>query len=78
MKKNGFRTFMIWLIILIVIFFVAQSILNQNSNSFTYSDLLKAIQNNNVESISIDYYGTSAKVKLKNDDQENESRGLFG
>ena len=51
MKKNGFRTFMIWLIILIVIFFVAQSILNQNSNSFTYSDLLKAIQNNNVESI---------------------------
>ena len=78
MKKNGFRTFMIWLIILIVIFFVAQSILNQNSNSFTYSDLLKAIQNNNVESISIDYYGTSAKVKLKNADEENESRGLFG
>ena len=78
MKKNGFRTFMIWLIILIVIFFVAQSILNQNSNSFTYSDLLKAIQNNNVESISIDYYGTSAKVKLKNADEGNESRGLFG
>ena len=78
MKKNGFRTAMVWLIILIVIFFVAQSILNQNSNSFTYSDLLKAIQNNNVESISIDYYGTSAKVKLKNADQENESRGLFG
>ena len=78
MKKNGFRTAMVWLIILIVIFFVAQSILNQNSNSFTYSDLLKAIQNNNVESISIDYYGTSAKVKLKNAYQENESRGLFG
>ena len=78
MKKNGFRTFMIWLIILIVIFFVAQSILNQNSNSLTYSDLLKAIQNNNVESISIDYYGTSAKVKLKNADEGNESRGLFG
>ena len=78
MKKNGFRTFMIWLIILTVIFFVAQSILNQNSNSFTYSDLLKAIQNNNVESISIDYYGTSAKVKLKNADEGNESRGLFG
>ena len=78
MKKNGFRTAMVWLIILIVIFFVAQSILNQNSNSFTYSDLLKAIQNNNVESISIDYYGTSAKVKLKNADQANESRGLFG
>ena len=78
MKKNGFRTFMIWLIILTVIFFVAQSILNQNSNSLTYSDLLKAIQNNNVESISIDYYGTSAKVKLKNADEGNESRGLFG
>ena len=78
MKKNGCRTFMIWLIILTVIFFVAQSILNQNSNSFTYSDLLKAIQNNNVESISIDYYGTSAKVKLKNADEGNESRGLFG
>ena len=77
MKKNGLRTFMVWLIIFIVIFFVAQSIITQNQNNFSYSDLLKAIQNNNVESISIDYYGTSAKVKLKKAEENSESKGLF-
>ncbi len=78
MKKSGHRSFMVVLILLIVVFFVVQSVVNQNQGQFSYSDLLKAVQNNNVESITIDYYGTSAKVKLKKEDNNSESKGLFG
>ena len=78
MKKGGHRTFMVVLILLIVVFFVVQSIMNQNQGQFTYSNLLKAVQNNNVESITIDYYGTSAKVKLKKAEGDSDTKGLFG
>ena len=78
MKKSGHRSFMVVLILLIVVFFVVQSVVNQNQGQFSYSDLLKAVQNNNVESITIDYYGTSAKVKLKKEDNNSEAKGLFG
>ena len=78
MKKSGHRSFMVVLILLIVIFFIVQSVVNQNQGQFSYSDLLKAVQGNNVESITIDYYGTSAKVKLKKADDDSESKGLFG
>ena len=73
MKKSGHRSFMVVLILLIVIFFIVQSVVNQNQGQFSYSDLLKAVQGNNVESITIDYYGTSAKVKLKKADDDSES-----
>ena len=78
MKKSGHRSFMVVLILLIVIFFIVQSVVNQNQGQFSYSDLLKAVQGNNVESITIDYYGTSAKVKLKKADDNSENKGLFG
>ena len=68
MKKSGHKSFFVILIILIILFLIGSSIWGQNKGKLTYSELLKQIQSNNVESINIDYYGTSAEVKLKKAD----------
>ena len=77
-KSGGHKSFFVILIILIILFLIGSSIFGQNKGKLTYSELLKAIQSNNVESINIDYYGTSAEVKLKKVDGDSENKGLFG
>ena len=78
MKRNGLKTFLVWVVFLLIIFFVVQSILSQNKEPFTYSDLLTQIKNDNVESIEISYDGQSATVKLRKEISSEGNGGLFG
>jgi cell division protease FtsH len=78
MKRNGLKTFLVWVVFLLIIFFVVQSILSQNKEPFTYSDLLTQIKNDNVESIEISYDGQSATVKLRKNESSEGNTGLFG
>ena len=65
--KSSIKTLAAWLVIAILIFFIAPAIMNGANNELSYSELLTKIEEGEVTEINIEYGGESAKVKLKND-----------
>ena len=65
--KSSIKTLAAWLVIAILIFFIAPAIMNRANNELSYSELLTKIEEGEVTEINIEYGGESAKVKLKND-----------
>jgi len=71
--KNGIKTLAMWLILGIIVIVVATSIVDNSNSKLEYSDLLTKIEAGDVKEIKISSEGTSAKVKLKN---ENSSKAV--
>jgi cell division protease FtsH len=71
MKKNV-KSLAVWLIIGIIFILLISSILENSNNKLTYSELIKAIENNNVDSISISSNGKTAKVTLLSDNKSQK------
>ena len=65
--KNSLKTLAIWLIIGIIFVVLITSILGNSDNKLSYSELLTKVDAGEVTEIKIDSSGTSADVKLKND-----------
>ena len=70
--KNSLKTLAIWLIIGVVFIVLISSILENSDRKLLYSELVTKIEANEVENIEINSSGTSANVKLKNDDTQKE------
>ena len=65
--KSGIKTLAMWLIIGIIFVVVLTSILDSDSNKLAYSELLSEIEAGNVAGIEISSDGTTAEVKLKDE-----------
>lgn len=65
--KNGIKTFTMWLIIGIILLFVIPQVIELSNKKMTYSELIEKANNGEVTDIVIDYGGTGAVVKLKDD-----------
>lgn len=63
--KNGLKTLAMWLIIGIIFIVVVSAVLENSETKLTYSELLVAIENNNVSKIEIQADGKKAYVELK-------------
>ena len=70
--KNSIKTLAMWLIIGIIFIIVLSSIMENSSSKLTYSELITNINAGKVESIEIQADGTTAIVKLTDDDIEKE------
>ena len=70
--KNSLKTLAIWLIIGVIFIVLISSILENNDRKLLYSELVTKIEANEVESIDINSSGTSATVKLKNEETQKE------
>ena len=70
--KNSLKTLAIWLIIGVIFIVLISSILENNDRKLLYSELVTKIEANEVENIEINSSGTSASVKLKNDETQKE------
>lgn len=70
--KKTIKTLAIWFVIGLIFVVLISSVLNNSERKLTYSDLVKKITANEVETIEIDYSKESATVKLKNDDIKKE------
>ena len=70
--KNSLKTLAIWLIIGVIFVVLISSILENNDRKLLYSELVTKIEANEVENIEINSSGTSATVKLKNEDNQKE------
>ena len=65
--KNSLKTLAVWLIIGIILIVVVSSILDNSNTKLAYSELISKIEAGEVEEIELEADGTSAQVKLKND-----------
>ena len=65
--KSGIKTLAMWLIIGIIFVVVLTSILDNDNNKLSYSQLLLQIEAGDVVGIDISSDGTSAEVRLKNE-----------
>ena len=65
--KNGIKTFTMWLIVGIILLFVIPQVIELSNKKMTYSELIEKANNGEVTDIVIDYSGTGAVVKLKDD-----------
>jgi cell division protease FtsH len=66
MKKSILRNARLWIIILLgLALWFAVSSFKDNSNNISYTDLVTSIQNNQVESITVDSETSDAKVQFK-------------
>ena len=65
--KSGIKTLAMWLIIGIIFVVVLTSILDNDNNKLSYSQLLLQIESGEVTGIDISADGTSAEVRLKNE-----------
>ena len=65
--KNSIKTLAVWIIIGIILLFTISAVLNGTNRELTYSELIAKIESGEVTDIEIEYGGTSARVKLKND-----------
>ena len=65
--KNGIKTFTMWLIVGIILLFVIPQVIELSNKKMTYSELIEKANNGEVTDIVIDYGGTGAVVKLKDD-----------
>lgn len=70
--KNSLKTLAVWLIIGIIFIVLITSILGNTDNKLSYSELLAKVDAGEVTEIRIDSSGTSADVKLKNDNLVKE------
>ncbi len=70
--KNSLKTLAVWLIIGVIFVVLISSILENNDRKLLYSELVTKIEANEVENIEINSSGTSATVKLKNEDNQKE------
>ena len=70
--KNSMKTLAVWLIIGVIFIVLISSILDSSDRKLEYSQLISKINKNEVESIEIDSSGTSAVVKLNNDETKKE------
>ncbi len=65
--KNGIKTLAMWLIIGIIFVVLLTSILDSDNNKLAYSELLEKIEAGEVSEIELSSDGTTAEVKLKNE-----------
>ena len=65
--KNGIKTLAIWLIIGIIFIVLVTSILGNTDNKLSYSEFLTKVEAGEVKELKINSSGTSADVKLKNE-----------
>ena len=65
--KNSLKTLAIWLIIGIIFIVLITSILDNSDNKLSYSELLTKVDAGEITEIKINSSGTSADVKLKNE-----------
>ena len=65
--KSGIKTLAMWLIIGIIFVVLLTSILDNDSNKLAYSELVESIEAGEVSEIEISADGTTAEVKLKNE-----------
>ncbi len=65
--KSGIKTLAMWLIIGIIFIVLLTSILDNDNNKLAYSELLSEIEAGQVSEIELSSDGTTAEVKLKND-----------
>ena len=70
--KNSIKTLAIWGLIGLVFVILITSILENTDRKLSYSDLVAKIEKNEVENVEINAAGTSAVVKLKNEDNSKE------
>ncbi len=65
--KNGIKTLAMWLIIGIIFVVLLTSILDNSNNKLAYSELIEKIEEGSVSEIEISADGTTAEVKLKDE-----------
>ncbi|MBR2240210.1 MAG: ATP-dependent zinc metalloprotease FtsH [Clostridia bacterium] len=70
--KNSIKTLAIWGLIGLIFIVLITSILENNDRKLSYSELVTKIEANEVENIEINSSGTSAVVKLKDNDIKKE------
>ena len=65
--KSGIKTLAMWLIIGIIFIVLLTSILDNSNNRLAYSELIEKIETGEVSEIEISADGTTAEVRLKNE-----------
>ena len=65
--KSSLKTLAVWLIIGIIFIVLVTSILGNSDNKLSYSELLTKVEAGEVKELKINSSGTSADVKLKNE-----------
>ena len=65
--KSGIKTLAMWLIIGIIFIVLLTSILDNSNNKLAYSELIEKIEEGTVAEIEISADGTTAEVKLKDE-----------
>ena len=65
--KNSLKTLAVWLIIGIILVVAISAILENTDTKLAYSELVAKIEAGEVEEIELEADGTSAQVKVKND-----------
>ena len=65
--KNGIKTLATWLIIGVILIILINSIFDSSNNKLAYSELVGKIESGEVKEIVISSDGTTAEVKLKNE-----------
>ncbi len=65
--KSGIKTLAMWLIIAIIFLVLLTSILDSDNNKLAYSELVEKIEAGEVLEIELSSDGTTAEVKLKNE-----------
>ena len=70
--KSSLKTLAVWLIIGLIFIVLITSILGNSDNKLSYSELLTKVEAGEVKQVKINSSGTSADVKLKNDNITKE------
>ena len=70
--KSGIKSLAIWLILIITVFFLVTSIIDNNKSKMTYSELISNIEGQNVEKIEIKSNERTAYVQLKSENVKKE------
>ena len=65
--KNSIKTLATWLIIGVILIILINSIFDSSNNKLAYSELVGKIESGEVKEIVISSDGTTAEVKLKNE-----------
>ena len=65
--KNGIKTLATWLIIGVILIILINSIFDSSNNKLAYSELIGKIESGEIKEIIISSEGTTAEVKLKNE-----------
>ena len=68
--KSGIKKVAMWLVLLIIFIMIISAISGNMYKKMTYSELLKNIKEEKVETIQIEEDNKTASVKIKDDDIE--------